>query len=49
MKCVVASLLVARERGASRAVLFTQNPAAARCSEAVGFRALRSDGLVLLA
>ena len=48
-KCAVAaSLLVARERGASRAVLFTQNPSAARSYEAVGFRALGDYGLVLL-
>jgi GNAT superfamily N-acetyltransferase len=35
---VAHSLLVARERGASRAVLFTENPSAARSYEAVGFR-----------
>jgi RimJ/RimL family protein N-acetyltransferase len=48
-KCAVAgSLLAARERGALRAVLFTQNPSAARCYEAVGFRQLGEYGLVLL-
>ncbi len=48
-KCAVAgSLLVARERGASRAVLFTQNPNAARSYEGVGFRKLGEYGLVLL-
>jgi predicted GNAT family acetyltransferase len=35
---VAHALLVARERGASRAVLFTDNPSAARSYEAVGFR-----------
>jgi GNAT superfamily N-acetyltransferase len=48
-KCAVAaSLLAARERGVSRAVLFTQNPSAARSYEAVGFRALGDYGLILL-
>jgi predicted GNAT family acetyltransferase len=48
-KCSVAgSLLAAREGGATRAVLFTQNPSAARSYEAVGFRALGQYGLVLL-
>ena len=48
-KCAVAgSLLVARERGASRATLFTQNPSAARSYEGVGFRRLGDYGLVLL-
>ena len=45
---VAASLVAARERGASRAVLFTSNPSAARCYEAVGFRRLGDYGLVLL-
>jgi len=44
---VAASLLVARERGASRAVLFTSNPNAARCYEAVGFRRTGNYSLVL--
>lgn len=35
---VAASLLAARERGASRAVLFTKNPSAVRTYEALGFR-----------
>jgi uncharacterized protein len=34
---VAAALLAARERGAGRAVLFTDNPSAARCYEALGF------------
>jgi RimJ/RimL family protein N-acetyltransferase len=45
---VAASLIVARQRGASRAVLFTGNPAAARSYEAVGFRRLGDYGLILL-
>jgi GNAT superfamily N-acetyltransferase len=45
---VAASLLAARERGVSRAVLFTSNPSAARSYEAVGFRRLGDYGLVLL-
>jgi GNAT superfamily N-acetyltransferase len=47
-KAVVAhSLLVARERGATRAVLFTPNPSAARAYEAVGFERIGSYALVL--
>ncbi|HEX2676304.1 MAG TPA: GNAT family N-acetyltransferase [Polyangiales bacterium] len=46
---VAASLLAARERGAERAVLFTLNPSAIRCYEAVGFRAIGSYSLRLLA
>jgi len=47
-KAVVAhSLLVARERGASRAILFTGNPSAARTYEAVGFRRIGDYALVL--
>jgi RimJ/RimL family protein N-acetyltransferase len=45
---VAASLVAARQRGASRAVLFTGNPSAARSYEAVGFRRLGDYGLVLL-
>jgi RimJ/RimL family protein N-acetyltransferase len=45
---VAASLLAARDRGVSRAVLFTSNPSAARSYEAVGFRRLGDFGLVLL-
>jgi len=45
---VAASLLAARERGVSRAVLFTSNLSAARSYEAVGFRRLGDYGLVLL-
>lgn len=45
---VAHSLLVARERGASRAVLFTENPNAARSYEAVGFRRTGDYSLVLL-
>lgn len=45
---VAASLLAARERGVSRAVLFTKNPAAARAYEALGFRRIGDYALVLL-
>lgn len=45
---VAGSLLAARDRGASRAVLFTSNPSAARSYEAVGFQRLGDYGLVLL-
>jgi GNAT superfamily N-acetyltransferase len=44
---VAHSLLVARDRGASRAVLFTSNPNAMRSYEAVGFRKVGSYALVL--
>ena len=39
---------VARERGASRAVLFTGNPSAVRTYEALGFRRVGDYSLVLL-
>jgi len=45
---VAASLVAARERGASRAVLFTKNPSAARTYEALGFRRVGDYSLVLL-
>jgi uncharacterized protein len=45
---VAASLMVARERGASRAVLFTGNPSAMRTYEALGFRRVGEYSLVLL-
>jgi GNAT superfamily N-acetyltransferase len=45
---VAASLLVARDRGASRAVLFTSNPSAVRTYEAVGFSRIGDYSLVLL-
>jgi uncharacterized protein len=44
---VAASLLVARERGATRAVLFTNSDSAARSYEAVGFRRAGDYSLVL--
>jgi GNAT superfamily N-acetyltransferase len=45
---VAASLLVARDRGASRAVLFTNNPSAVRTYAAIGFRRLGDYSLLLL-
>jgi predicted GNAT family acetyltransferase len=44
---VAGSLMAARDRGASRAVLFTNNPSAARSYEAVGFKRLGGYGLAL--
>jgi predicted GNAT family acetyltransferase len=46
---VRAALEAARERGASRAVLFTGNPNAQRTYEAVGFTPVGKYSLVLLA
>ena len=46
---VAASLLAAREHGVTRAVLFTENPSAARSYEAIGFRRVGEYGLVLFA
>jgi GNAT superfamily N-acetyltransferase len=47
-KAVVAhSVRTGRDRGASRAVLFTSNPNAVRTYEAVGFRRAGDYGLVL--
>jgi GNAT superfamily N-acetyltransferase len=45
---VAASLLAARQRGADRGVLFTNNPSAVRTYEAVGFRRAGDFGLVIL-
>jgi GNAT superfamily N-acetyltransferase len=45
---VAASLIAARDRGVSRAVLFTDNPSAVRTYEAVGFRRGGDYSLVLL-
>jgi GNAT superfamily N-acetyltransferase len=44
---VAGSLLAARERGATRAVLFTSTASAARSYEGVGFRRTGDYGLVL--
>ena len=46
---VAASLLAARQRGVTRAVLFTANPFAVRSYEAVGFHRVGDYGLVILA
>jgi GNAT superfamily N-acetyltransferase len=49
-RAVVAhSVRVAKERGATRAVLFTKNPSAVKSYEAVGFRHAGDFGLVLFA
>lgn len=42
------ALLAARDAGAARAVLFTDNPVASRAYEALGFRRAGEYGLVLL-
>lgn len=44
---VAASLIVASGRGASRAILFTNNPSAVRTYEALGFRRVGDYSLVL--
>jgi GNAT superfamily N-acetyltransferase len=44
---VAGSLIAARERGVSRAVLFTSNPSAAKSYDAVGFTRAGDYGLVL--
>jgi predicted GNAT family acetyltransferase len=44
---VAGSLIAARERGVTRAVLFTDNPSAARSYEGVGFKREADYGLVL--
>ena len=46
---IAASLIAARERGVTRAVLFASNPLAIRCYEALGFQRLGDFGLILLA
>jgi GNAT superfamily N-acetyltransferase len=46
---VAGSLLAARARGVTRAVLFTKNPSAVRAYQAVGFQRIGEYGLVLLA
>ncbi|HKP62613.1 MAG TPA: GNAT family N-acetyltransferase [Polyangiales bacterium] len=45
---VGAQLLAARSAGANRSVLFTKNPSAVRCYEALGFVRLSEFALVLL-
>ncbi|HTV22449.1 MAG TPA: GNAT family N-acetyltransferase [Polyangiaceae bacterium] len=46
---VAHSVRIAKERGATRAVLFTKNPSAVKSYEAVGFRHAGDFGLVLFA
>lgn len=46
---VAHSVLVAQQRGATRAVLFTRNPSAVKSYAAVGFRHAGDYGLVLFA
>ena len=45
---IAGSLLAARERGVTRAVLFTANPNAVRTYEALGFRRIGDYALILL-
>jgi predicted GNAT family acetyltransferase len=47
-RAVAAQLLAARASGVTRAVLFTNNPSAVRCYEALGFRRTGELSLVLL-
>src|SRR5262249_18365906 len=44
---VAHSMMVARDRGATRAILFTSNPSAARTYEAIGFQRIGEYALVL--
>jgi uncharacterized protein len=44
---VAGSLLTARAEGTGRAVLFTENPAAVKAYEAIGFRRVGDYGLVI--
>jgi predicted GNAT family acetyltransferase len=46
---VAASLIAAREQGVTRAVLFTDNPSAARSYEGIGFRHIGEYGLIVFA
>jgi GNAT superfamily N-acetyltransferase len=45
---VAGSLIAARERGVTRAVLFTDSPSAIRSYEGVGFQRVGAFGLILL-
>jgi predicted GNAT family acetyltransferase len=45
---IATQLLAARSAGANRSVLFTDNPSAVRCYEALGFERLSEFSLVLL-
>jgi predicted GNAT family acetyltransferase len=47
-RAVAAQLLAARDAGATRSVLFTKNPSAVRCYEALGFELLSEFALVML-
>ena len=47
-RAIAAQLLAAREAGASRSVLFTKDPSAVRCYEALGFEWLSEFALVML-
>lgn len=47
-RAIAAQLAAARDGGATRSVLFTQNPSAVRCYEGLGFERLSEFALVLL-
>jgi predicted GNAT family acetyltransferase len=47
-RAIAAQLLAAGEAGASRSVLFTKDPSAVRCYEALGFEWLSEFALVML-
>lgn len=47
-RAIAAQLLAARDAGATRSVLFTKNPSAVRCYEALGFEWLSEFALVML-
>jgi predicted GNAT family acetyltransferase len=46
---IAASLIAARKRGVTRAVLFASAPNAVRCYESLGFQRVSDFGLILLA
>jgi predicted GNAT family acetyltransferase len=47
-RAIAAQLLAAGASGLMRSVLFTNNPSAVRCYEALGFRRIGEFSLVLL-
>ena len=48
-RVVAGALRVAKREGVTRAVLFTENPAARRSYEALGFRRVGEFGVIVLA
>ncbi|MGF9764804.1 GNAT family N-acetyltransferase [Microvirga sp. 0TCS3.31] len=48
-RVVAGALQVAEQEGVTRAVLFTENPAARRCYEALGFQRVGDSGTIIFA